>query len=131
MSLVKFTNIFFAGIIFLWLFTTCNEPECTTITDPRLRIRFIIEAPTRTNSGLIQELPRDTTLRIVRVTGIGNTSGKLVSNIRNNGRDTLARDITAFLSQTDSTTAYIIEWDTARLAINRGVNSIFQDTLRV
>jgi|GEM_PF-6337901 len=131
MSLVKFTKIFFAGIVFIWLFAACTEPECTTITDPRLRIRFIIEAPTRTSSGLIQELPRDTTIRIVRVTGIGNTSGKLVSNIRNNGRDTVARDITAFLSQVDSVTAYVIEWDTARLARNRGVNSIFQDTLRV
>ncbi len=128
MSSLKLIFIFLAITVGGCL-AACTESECTTVTDPKLRIRFVIEDTVRTSTGALRPQRKDTTIRIVRVTGIGNLSGRYVSDITRDSTTTSA--ISAFLSQVNDTTAFRIEWDTARIDTNRGVNSVFADTISV
>ncbi len=128
MSLKKFAHILFSGIIFVGVLAGCNEPECTTATDPLLRIRFVIQYPRRASTGVIQQITKDTSIWLVRVTGIGNTSGNYVSQVRDSSSVSI---LNAYLPQKIDSATFVIEWDTAGVFANRGPNSIFKDTIQV
>jgi hypothetical protein len=94
-----------------------------------MRLRFVIQTTVRdARTGVITRPLRDTSIRIVRVTGLGNTSSRPVSQV---SRDTVAAtSLALLLPQTVDTASFVMVWDTARLTQNRN-RSIFTDTLRV
>ena len=129
MAFKKFVKPLFSAIVFASLLAACTEPGCVTIADPGLRLRFIIQYTRIATSGVRQTVTKDTLIKLVTVRGIDNTS-KFVSNIQDTSK-TGVNSVSAYLSQVRDTTGFVIKWDTAKIAANSGVNSIFTDTLIV
>ncbi|MDJ1468317.1 DUF6452 family protein [Xanthocytophaga flava] len=128
MFYIQVKRFLFLGILICGFLSACTDSECTVSTDPRLRIRFLVRVARITN-GTTTYTQKDTTIRIISVTGIGNPSAYPVSQI---GDDTLTSgNIVAYLSQISNTTSLVIKWDTAGVAANRNETSVFTDTLKI
>lgn len=95
------------GLFFALLVCACNETECTTITDPQLRVRFqrqVRVAATATQPSRIEV--RDSAVRVLRVVGVGSFRDTLVSpnqNVRTN-------TVQMLLPQVRDSAMYIITW---------------------
>ncbi|MDJ1504096.1 DUF6452 family protein [Xanthocytophaga agilis] len=127
MFYIQLKRFLFLGILFCGFLSACTESECTVSTDPRLRIRFLVRVA-RVSNGTTTYTQKDTTIRIISVTGIGNPSAYPVSQI-----DTITPtgNIVASLSQIADSISLVIKWDTARLAANQNETSVFTDTLKI
>lgn len=129
MSLLKIKHFLFFGIIMFGVFTACTEPECTSTTDPKLRIRFLMRDSTILTTGGISYNLEDTAIRIISVKGIGNPSVYPIAQIVDNDT-TLAESLISYMSEVADTMSLVIKWDTAGLASNRNEMSVFTDTIQ-